>query len=284
MSEELMTQDEAVSALLAFVYSGAIGSPKGKGVASRTYPRLSHEEKLVFVRRIALAFQACWSIPLPKPRLIGELIATDVGDETILSVEPDRHHGLGGPFSSVREYLQAYIKSSLVALEKQQGIEENKEKFLERIRDFVKNCMRKIPAIVEEIPIVAMRSDMGPHNIIVSSHTHIDIEAVIDWEFVASAPFASLYRIIEMFFRKPAENGFGSEYDRASELREVFWGTIPEWKLQVESEPTQVFLEWFRFGLFMKPEWRPKDLPENEAKEFWRENIRVVEGTLHKYS
>ncbi|KAM5473641.1 hypothetical protein MauCBS54593_002438 [Microsporum audouinii] len=190
---------------------------------------------------------------------------------------------VGGPFSSVREYLQAYIKSSLVALEKQQGIEKYKEKFLERIGDFVKNCMHKIPAIVEDIPIVAMHSDMGPHNIIVSSHTHIDIEAVIDWEFVASAPFASLYRIIEMFFRKPAENGFGPEYDHASELREVFWGTIPEWKLQVESEPTQVFLEWFRFGLFMKPEWRPKDLPENETKEFWRENIQVVEGILHVF-
>ncbi|EEQ27986.1 hypothetical protein McanCB56680_006208 [Microsporum canis] len=418
MSEELMTQDEAVSALLAFVYSSAIGSPKGKGVGyalieatpttfswsaaledigaqampvdrywikidrrskeisppepivlseaelseailSATGQRLASSARFtdgalsisykVMVQEspgTAYVVQLCHhgnvasmnslmalisktlnshilpvppvypipgekrrqattgvgrqitllipgviasrtpagSIPLPKPRLIGELVATDVGDDTILSVEPDRHHGLGGPFSSVREYLQAYIKSSLVALEKQQGIEEYKEKFLERIRDFVKNCMHKIPAIVEEIPIVAMHSDMGPHNIIVSSHTHIDIEAVIDWEFVASAPFASLYRIIEMFFRKPAENGFGPEYDRASELRDVFWGTIPEWKLQVESEPTRVFLEWFRFGLFMKPEWRPKDLPENEAKEFWRENIRVVEGILHKYS
>ena len=32
MFEELMTQDEAVSALLAYIFSGAIGSPKGKGV------------------------------------------------------------------------------------------------------------------------------------------------------------------------------------------------------------------------------------------------------------
>jgi hypothetical protein len=32
MTEELATQDEGVAALLAFVYSGAIGSPKGKGV------------------------------------------------------------------------------------------------------------------------------------------------------------------------------------------------------------------------------------------------------------
>ena len=33
MAEELATQDEGVSALLAFVFSGAIGSPEGKGVS-----------------------------------------------------------------------------------------------------------------------------------------------------------------------------------------------------------------------------------------------------------
>ena len=32
MSVELMTQEEAASALLAYVFSGAIGSPKEKGV------------------------------------------------------------------------------------------------------------------------------------------------------------------------------------------------------------------------------------------------------------
>ncbi|KND86834.1 hypothetical protein TOPH_08506 [Tolypocladium ophioglossoides CBS 100239] len=87
-------------------------------MASITYPRLSHDEKLVFIRRVAFAFQACWSIPLLGTHLIGELTATDVGDEVVLSIEPDRHHSLGGPFSSVRKYLQAYIKSSLIALEK----------------------------------------------------------------------------------------------------------------------------------------------------------------------
>ena len=34
----------------------------------------------------------------------------------------------------------------------------------------------------------------------------------------------------------------------------------------------------------MKPEWRPKDLPEDELQNFWQENIRVVEGILNKYS
>ncbi|POR36335.1 Uncharacterized protein TPAR_03461 [Tolypocladium paradoxum] len=218
-------------------------------MASTTYPRLSHDEKLVFVRRIALAFQACWAMPLPEPRLIGELIATDVGDEVVFSIGPDRHHGLGGPVSSVREYLQAYIRSSLVALEKQQGIEEYKAEYLEPIRDLVNNRMRNIPAVVEDVPIVAVHSDMGPHNIIVSSHAHVDIKSIIDWEFVASAPFASLHRTVDMFFREPAANGFGPEYDRAGDLREAFWAAIPDWKLRVESESARVVLEWFRFGL-----------------------------------
>lgn len=45
-----------------------------------------------------------------------------------------------------------------------------------------------------------------------------------------------------------------------------------------------MFLEWFRFGLFMKPEWRPKDLPKDEIQGFWWENIRVVKTILNKYS
>lgn len=143
--------------------------------------------------------------------------------------------------------------------------------------------MHNIPAIVEDMPVVAMHADMGPHNVIVSEDTHTDIRAVIDWEFVASAPYASPHRVIEMLFRKSASNGFGKEYDGADELRDAFWGAIPEWKLWNESEPTRAFLEWFRFGLFMKPEWRPEDLPEHEAQDYWRENIRAVEAVLHRY-
>ncbi|KAM5365753.1 hypothetical protein ACJZ2D_010822 [Fusarium nematophilum] len=231
------------------------------------------------------AGKACWRLPLPEPRLIGELVATTGDDgEILLSIEPDRHHGLGGPFSSVRDYLRAYIKSALTSLEKQQGIDDYKETFLDRIRDFVNNGLHNIPAVVENMPIVAMHSDMGPHNVIVSSHSRSDIKAIIDWEFVAGAPFMALHRIIEMLFRRPAANDFGREYDRADELRETFWSAIPDWKRWNDDESTQVFLEWFRFGMFLKPEWRPRDLPIHEAEEFWRENIRVVEEILVKYS
>ncbi|KAG8352802.1 hypothetical protein FVEN_g9206 [Fusarium venenatum] len=197
---------------------------------------------------------ACWDIPFPEPKLIGEVVADLVNDELNLRIDPDRHYSLGGPFSSVREYLRAYINASLVSLEKQQGIDEYKALYLTRIRNFVSNSLHNTPHIVEQIPVALSHSDMGPHNIIVSSEDNTDIKAIIDWEFVASAPVASSYHILEMFFRQNAPNGFGQEYPRSDELRQAFWGTIPKWKLVNESETTQVFLEWMKFGLFLKPE------------------------------
>ncbi|QYT02282.1 APH domain-containing protein [Trichoderma simmonsii] len=253
-------------------------------MASSIYPQLSHKERLIFVQKIALAFSACWEIQLPEPRLIGELIASNVDGQITLRVGPDRHDGLGGPFDSVRGYLREHIKSSLIALEKQQGIEEYKDKYLHRIREIVNTRLQEIPAIVEKIPIVAMHTDMGPHNIIVSSEKPTEIQAIIDWEFLASAPYASHYRTIEMFSRKNALSQFGPEYECADELREAFWNTIPNWKQWNESEATQTFLEWFKFGLFMKAERRPEDLPNEERESYWAENIRVVEGMFDKYS
>ncbi|PTB53987.1 hypothetical protein M431DRAFT_520901 [Trichoderma harzianum CBS 226.95] len=253
-------------------------------VVLQIYAGLSHKERLIFVRKLALAFSACWEIQLPEPRLIGELIASNIDGQITLRVGPDRHHGLGGPFHSVCDYLRAYIKCCLVLLEKQEGIEEYKEKYLQRIRSFVDTRLHEIPAVVETVPIVAMHADMGPHNIIVSNQTPTEIQAIIDWEFLESAPYASLCREMEMFFRKIAPNGFGPEYERADELREAFWSSIPNWKRWNESEATQTFLEWFRFGLFMKPEYRPKELSDEERDKFWAENIRVVEGMFDKYS
>ncbi|KAF2462524.1 uncharacterized protein BDR25DRAFT_198328, partial [Lindgomyces ingoldianus] len=48
-------------------------------MASSVYPRLSHENKLIFVRNMALAFQACWTVQLPEHHLIGELTADGIG-------------------------------------------------------------------------------------------------------------------------------------------------------------------------------------------------------------
>lgn len=46
--------------------------------------------------------------------------------------------------------------------------------------NFVDTCMHKIPAAVEDVPVVAMHADMGLHNIIVSSQAQTEIQAVID--------------------------------------------------------------------------------------------------------
>jgi hypothetical protein len=180
---------------------------------------------------MALALQACWKISILSDRLVGELCASKSGDSIVLTVGPDRYHSLGGPFSSVRDYLHAYIRSSLDALQKQQGIDEYKERFLSGIINFVEGGMHKIPIVMEDVPIVAMHSDMGLHNIILSPIIPTDIKAVIDWEFVASAPYASLHRMIEMLFRKPALNdmvpntstptSFVTLLERDSRLEEV---------------------------------------------------------------
>ena len=173
----------------------------------------------------------------------------------------------------MREYLGAYIRSSLDALKKQQGIEEYKAQFFDRIEAFIGTCLdTAIPSIVENIPVVAAHADMGPHNVVVSEQMPTDIRAIIDWEFMSSTPYASQHRIIEMLFRKRASNGFGAEYEAAAELRAAFWGAIPYWERWNQSEATRVFLEWFRFGLFMKPEWRPSDLTTEGKDDFWQEN------------
>lgn len=75
-----------------------------------------------------------------------------------------------------------------------------------------------------------MHIDMGLHNIIVSAEDHTQINAIIDWELCASAPFVAADYCLEMLFRYGAPNGFGTEYAQADELRSAFWDTIPKWK------------------------------------------------------
>jgi len=112
----------------------------------------------------------------------------------------------------------------------------------------VEGGMQNIPTIVEDLPIVAMHSDMGLRNTILSPTNRTDINAVIDWGFTASAPYASLHKMIEMLFRKPAMNGFGTEYEHADELRDAFWNAIPDWKKRNGSEATRVFWSGFDLG------------------------------------
>jgi hypothetical protein len=252
------------------------------GVMGNTaYPRASHEQKLVFVTRLAKAFDALWSIPIPGERLIGEIKAS--GDPVALSVAPYIYHLLGGPFPSVAEYLRAFIHSQFQHLEEDDDIEAYKSVYFERISKFVKAGMPNVPTVVEQIPVVFLHSDMGLNNIVVSSSDPTSIEAIIDWEFCTNGPYCSLHSAIENLFRESSMNGFGKEYPNAGELREAFWGAIPRWKEWNESEAGQTFLEWFRFGIFLKARGKPDDLGAAEKEEYWAENERVVETFLEKY-
>jgi len=87
---------------------------------------LSPEEKLSVVKQMARAFAALWDLPVPGAgELIGDAIVSPQGT---VSVGPERRYGLGGPFSSVTSYLQAWIKSRVDKLQNQQCIDEYKEK------------------------------------------------------------------------------------------------------------------------------------------------------------
>ncbi|KAF8816591.1 hypothetical protein BYT27DRAFT_6380477 [Phlegmacium glaucopus] len=252
-------------------------------MANQVYPKMDEQQKLSLVPQLARAIASIWEIPIPGRRLIGELKAQRNGDSTIsLSIGPDRYNSLGGPFTSVSDYLRSYIRLRLIQLEKQQEVDEFKSIYLARIKAFVDGGMQNIPPVVEQIPVVAIHQDIGLHNIILSQDL-TRINAIIDWEFCASAPFASLENIIEGFFRRQALNGFGEQYNNAAELRKAFWGAIPKWEAHYESEATRVFLEWYRFGSFLKVEWRSPELADLAKDSFWAENIRVVEAILSKY-
>ncbi|KAF9777355.1 hypothetical protein IL306_004442, partial [Fusarium sp. DS 682] len=181
-------------------------------IAETVYPEMSHSDKLVLVRKMALAWQGCWDLPLPSPRQIGELIAADNNGSISLTVGPDRHFSLGGPFTSVREWLKARLRHAVASLGRASGIDDYKEEYMASIQTFVDSRLDQIPQTVEECPIVALHVDMGLHNVIVSADDHKEVNAIIDWELCASAPFLAAHTCLEMLFRKGAPNGFGAEY------------------------------------------------------------------------
>jgi len=98
-----------------------------------------------------------------------------------------------------------------------------------------------IPAFVEETPVVFVHSDLGLHNIIISSSNPSEIVGIIDWEFCGSLPYPCLDYMIERLFRKSPLNGYRPEYDHADQLRDAFWGAIPSWTEWNKSEAVKVF-------------------------------------------
>jgi len=99
---------------------------------------------------------------------------------------------------------------------------------------------------VEEVPLSYFtRTCMGLHNIILSSDDPTTVKAIIDWEFCVSAPYPSIYSVIECFFCMKVMNGFDTEYPHAEELHQTFWDAILKWKELNQSQAVKTFLEWF---------------------------------------
>ncbi|KAM3547134.1 hypothetical protein MY1884_009717 [Beauveria asiatica] len=185
---------------------------------------------------------------------------------------------LPGPFTSVREWLKGRLRHAVSSLGRASGIDDYKDKYMVALQAFVDNKSDLIPQTVEECPIAALHVDMGLHNVLVAEGNHKEVKAIIDWELCASAPFLAAYPCIEMLFRRGAPNGFGPEYPHADELRSTFWDAIPEWKTCWESQGVRDFMEWFRFALFLRPEYCPKEKSMAEKCEFWAENKYNVES------
>ncbi|KAL8887540.1 MAG: hypothetical protein Q9215_004903 [Flavoplaca cf. flavocitrina] len=99
-----------------------------------------------------------------------------IGEEVSgFHIGAERHYALGDLFSSVREYLPAYSRYSLEALDKQQAIKVYRERFQDRGQVFVDRHLDVIPQVVEDIFVVAIHTDIGLYNIVVSSETPTEI-------------------------------------------------------------------------------------------------------------
>lgn len=255
-----------------------------EGVAgSEVYYDTPINERVNLVRQIARAFGTTWNLQINRPqKLIDE--ATFSGEPISISVGPDRKYNLGGPFSSVSEYLKAWIDYCLRELEEMDFVDEFKEDVLPGIRRLVEDGL-DIPSEVEEVPIVLSHEDMKLPNMILSSSEPRKLEAVLDWEWVYCLPFAvAVPMFIEpLFWEDPKGNQKVGEH--TLELREAFWDEIPEWKIQIDSKATRIFLEWYEFGRSMRvlPP-REDDTTPEQRRELWKEDTRRIKEFLASHS
>lgn len=213
-------------------------------IASSVYPSMPHQAKLALVRKLALAGQVCWNLPSPSPKLIGELRMEDNNGEFNTTIKAARQWSLGGPFRSVRDSLKASIDARVKLLDEAQGIDTWKDLYQSAIEEFVKNNLHLIPETVDECPIVLLHNDMGLHNVILFEDDHTIINGVINWEFCASAPFLSVHDMIERLFRQQGDGVAEAEFERATELREAFWSSIPVRRAHAENQSGKDFLHW----------------------------------------
>ncbi|KAI9651977.1 MAG: hypothetical protein M1829_001990 [Trizodia sp. TS-e1964] len=233
------------------------------------------------LKRVAHVFDAVWSlISPPANTLIGETLIDP--DTLSLPVGPYRQYQIGGPFSSVSSYLESWIRKRVLMLQEQEGVEEYKSKYLDRILQFTATLPNSIPDIVNCVPVVVTQADIGLHNMILDSDPPHDMKAVIDWEFVYCYPFPfSACMIIEPMI---SENSDGSESELTEGLRAAFWNEIPKWRDLLSNESCQAFIAFFNFGLSLKVQFLHGDKGDVEAKwRSWDRSCRVVDAFLDKY-
>lgn len=72
-----------------------------------------------------------------------------------------------------------------------------------------------------------------------------------------------------MLFRESAPNGLGAE-NAHDELRDAFGGA---WN---GSGATSVFLEWFRFGVLIKADWRQDGLDKKGEAADWKGSMGIL--------
>ncbi|KAJ5329592.1 hypothetical protein N7452_009982 [Penicillium brevicompactum] len=234
------------------------------------------------VKQIARAFAPLWNLQIDQPHgIIGEVNVSD--NPVSVSIGPERRYGLGGPFSSTSQYLEAWLHHCIRELESTDCVEEFQENILPAIRKFM-NGNLNIPPQVEEVPVVILHDDLALNNMIFSSDDPHDLQAIIDWELVDNKPFAvAIPKFIEPLFWADSK-GDQKDHDGYRDLRKAFWDAIPRWKAYMNSEATRVFLDWYNLGDDLKvlPPF-DDDLSAEQKLEFWKDNIRAVWDFLGRY-
>lgn len=114
----------------------------------------------------------------------------------------------------------------------------------------MESSLNHIPAEVENVKLALLHMDLGLHNMIFSASPTPTLNGVIDWEFVDHAPpLIAVPTLIEPTFELcPSESG---------ELRQAFWDEIPLWKQEMELKGSQIFLDLYSFGFYLKADALP---------------------------
>lgn len=249
-------------------------------LGSDIYASLSREGKMSVIRQLARTLANLWDLPVPgAAKLIGEAIVSSDGNVT---VGPERRHRLGGPFTSVKSFLQAWIKHRVTKLQDQVAIDEFKERYLSRILQFVESSLDDIPADVEDVKLSLVHTDLSIHNMIFSESSMPVLHGVIDWELVDHAPaFITIPTLLEPTF----EVAKSDEWPTApEELRKAFWDEIPTWKHTIGTKGSQAFLDLYSFGYYLKADGLPDRNADLAAKErHWEKNAAFVTRFLEKW-